>query len=67
MDISLRLGEMEVKMDGGFIERKVDSLLNDLKEFVESRKLSDDDTGVLEAEIDRLLYECLYYKARLVG
>lgn len=54
-------------MDGEFIERKVDSLLDDLKLFVESQKRSDDDTYLLETEIDRLLYECLYYKAKLVG
>ncbi|HEX3028005.1 MAG TPA: hypothetical protein VHT34_01575 [Clostridia bacterium] len=54
-------------MDGRIIEKKVDNLLNDLKVYIESQSLSEDELNILKEEIDRLLYECLYYKLRLVS
>ncbi len=54
-------------MDGRIIEKKVDTLLNDLKVYIESKSLSENEVSILKEEIDKLLYECLYYKSKLVS
>ncbi|MCX8128571.1 MAG: hypothetical protein N3I35_00535 [Clostridia bacterium] len=54
-------------MDRGFLESKVDSLLRDLKKYIETTSLSENEIHELKTEIDKLLYECLYYKTRLLS
>lgn len=53
-------------MDKGIFENKVDDLLEELREYVEQQALSESEVYLLKAEIDKLLYECLYYKSRLI-
>lgn len=53
-------------MERGIFENKVDSLLEELREYVEQQALCEHDVYLLKAEIDKLLYECLYYKSRLI-
>jgi hypothetical protein len=53
-------------VERGIFENKVDSLLEELREYVEQQALSEHDVYLLKAEIDKLLYECLYYKSRLI-
>lgn len=54
-------------MNQGFFENRVDLLLEELRAYVEQQALSEQDVYLLKAEIDRLLYECLYYKSRLIS
>jgi hypothetical protein len=53
-------------MKCGYFENKIDLLLGELREYVEQEGLCENDVYLLKAEIDKLLYECLYYKSRLI-
>jgi len=53
-------------MDNGLLEEKVDNLLDDFKKCIESKSLTEHEIVILENEIDKLLYECLYYKSKLI-
>lgn len=53
-------------MENGVLEKKIEDLLDDLRSYVESKSLTERDVSMLKAEIDRLLYECLYYKTKLI-
>lgn len=52
-------------MNQNLLEKKVNNLLEELKLYVESHSLSEHDMHILNGEIDKLLYECLYYKSKL--
>ena len=54
-------------MERGYFENRVNLLLVELREYVEQEALSESDVYLLKAEIDKLLYECLYYKSRLIS
>ena len=54
-------------MERNILEKKVDNLLLDLRAYIESKALSENEVYLLKAEIDRLLYECLYYKSKLIS
>jgi hypothetical protein len=54
-------------MEKGILEKKIDSLLEDLKGYIEASSLSENDVHVLRAELDKLLYECLYFKSKIVS
>ncbi|MCX7922300.1 MAG: hypothetical protein N3B21_09860 [Clostridia bacterium] len=53
-------------MSRTLLEEKVDNLLEELKACIETKALSENDMHTINAEIDRILYECLYYKSKLV-
>lgn len=44
---------------------KIDGLLEDLRMYIETNSLSDNEIYILKDEIDRLIYECMYYKSKL--
>jgi len=54
-------------MSKSLLEEKVDNLLNELKQYVDANPLSENEIDMLNLEIDKLLYECLYYKAKLIS
>lgn len=56
-----------VPVEKGVLEKKIDNLLEDLKSYVEVQSLSENDIVILRAELDKLLYECLYYKSKIVS
>ncbi|MFZ5989139.1 MAG: hypothetical protein ACOYWZ_18730 [Bacillota bacterium] len=47
------------------LEEKVDSLLYFLESYVNMCKLNEQDVTILKLKIDKLLYECLYYRSKL--
>jgi hypothetical protein len=54
-------------MEKNLLVKKIDNLLEDLSAYVESQALSENEVYLLKTEIDKLLYECLYYKSRLIS
>jgi hypothetical protein len=46
---------------------KVDNLLEELRQYMEQQVLSESEVYILKAEIDKILYECLYYKNKLIS
>ena len=53
-------------MENSLLEKKINELLDDLRVCVESQSLTRHDVFMLKAEIDKLLYECIYYKTKLI-
>ena len=54
-------------MDMFLLEKKVESLLKDLKSCLESQNLTEHDACLIKAEIDKILYECMYYRTKLIS
>lgn len=54
-------------MEEYLLQKQINSLLYDLKTCIETEALSSHDIYLLKAEIDKLLYDCLYHKSNLLS
>lgn len=54
-------------MGKSLLQEKVDNLLSELRQYMDENPLSENEVDMLNVEIDKLLYECLYYKAKLIS
>jgi|GEM_PF-6553223 hypothetical protein len=52
-------------MHSDLLEEKVNGVLDELYQFFETKSLSQKEISIVGNEIDKLLYECLYFKSKI--